>query len=572
MKPTIELLSLDSSFVWQAPLSVSQFLEACKHRGMHLNDWFELEAFHRSRILLPWFRFETKDASIPVKESDFSEYLDGYAGFGTPCDPRQETFNSWSEYIQQHKYGQNWSSRFFYSRYQLLLIPDLRSIRKYMQSQKTEEKVYSRKGIFHLEIPEEKQSEGIEDAVKNDELAFLLTAIETKYLPIIYNTLTLHRRGTTESWFQTGDHIDPAELLTWVNWKPKQIKESARHLISRADLIDPLREWVDLIRMCHSEKWEMLRNDALIAMDHRIAAEILLRFYEDLAKSGLAEPLEPSPKNIRGEYNGRLKSDDKDIEPILMEFGISPHPALVLVLEGETEELLVPRVMELLDIPRKADFIQLYKGGGVDQRYNLLASYISTPKLGEAMTGGRILTRPPTRFLIAFDPESSFATPEGCEAKRMACVTKIIEAIPKEYRTGKLCKDIDSLVEIKTWNKGLESFEFAHFTNSELAQAMGNICPGLDVIELEKRIGNLRVGDKNKKPGNLEYLWKGWKTKYGCDISKIRLAEALWSLLKQKIEDSISTGTAEEIPITRVLIHAVNVANALPRRRVMIST
>lgn len=572
MKPTTELLNIDSSFVWQAPVPVSKFLEACEHRGLHFYDWSELEAFHRAGILKPWFRFETNEPTGPEGELIFSHYLHGAIEIGTPTDPRQETFNLWSEYIHQHKYGQDWSSRFFFSRYQLLLIPALRSIRKYLKSKKATKRVYTYKKTFYLDIPEEREAKIIELVAENDELAFLLTALETKYLPGIYNTITLHRRGEISSWLQTIQSIDPVELLAEVNWNPVQIKEAARRLLLAADGIDPLREWIDLVGMCHSEKWEMLRGDALIAIDYRIAAEILLRFYEDLSRVGLADPLPPSPKYFRGEYHGRLKSDDRDIESVLMDFNISPHPALVLVLEGETEELLVPRVMELLGIPRKPNFIQLYKGGGVGQRYNLLASYISTPKLGEVVRGGRILRRPPTRFLIAFDPEGSYAKPKEREEKRKACVTKIFEAIPKEDRTDKLCKDIDSLVEIETWNDRLESFEFAHFTNGELAQAMISICPGLSAVELEKWIKNLRGDGKNKNSGNLEHLWKGWKAKYGCDISKVLLAEALWSLLKQKLEDAIVAETLEEIPIARVLIHAVNIANAIPRRRVMIST
>lgn len=66
-------------------------------------------------------------------------------------------------------------------------------------------------------------------------------------------------------------------------------------------------------------------------MDYRIAAEILLLFLEDLVKLGLTEPLEQDPKYWRGKFHGRLKSTDADLESVLMDFGISPQPSLVLV-------------------------------------------------------------------------------------------------------------------------------------------------------------------------------------------------------------------------------------------------
>lgn len=276
-----------------------------------------------------------------------------------------EAFHFWSSYIHQHEYGQAWTSRFLYSPYQLLLLPDLRSLRAHIRGQRTTERAYALDRRFQLKLPEQKQSVIIGEAVENDEIAFLLSTIETKYLPLIYDRLTLHRDGKIESWLQTCRSIDPVVLLNHVDLAPETIKKTAELLLWRAQSVDPLAEWVDLVRLCHSEKWKTLRGDALIAMDYRIAAEILLLFLEDLVKLGLAEPLEQGPKYWRGTYHGRLKLADADLESVLMDFGISPQPSLVLVLEGDTEELIVPRVMKQLGIPSQTGFIELFKGGAL---------------------------------------------------------------------------------------------------------------------------------------------------------------------------------------------------------------
>ena len=580
MRSTTELFGLDTTFVWQAPLAASKFLEACNQRGYRLFDWSELEAFHRAKALIPWFGFEAKDRSRDVEELHFSHYLHGYEDVGTPSDPRQETFQPWSEYIHQHEYGQAWTRRFLYSPYQLLLIPDLRSIRKHMQSRRTTRKAYIFNRRLIIKLPEDVQSEAIEDAIKNDELVFLLSAIETKYLPYIYKTITLHRGGEIQSWLKACRAIDPAALLNWVNWEPEQIRKAAEDLLWRADGIDPLSEWVDLVRLCHSEKWKKLKGDALIAMDYRIAAEILLLFYEDLVKVGLAESLEPSSQDYRGKYDDRLRPQDMDLESVLMDYDISPQPSLVLVLEGKTEKLIVPRVMKQLGIPIQSGFIELFNGGGVDQHYALLASYISAPKLGEPVENGMILKRPPTRFLIAFDPEGAFADPGKRDKRRRSCVNNIFDAMAKEHKTEKLREDIDSLVEIQTWNDKLESFEFAHFTDKELAEAILSIYEGEDVhnlSDLEARIANMRVKEqpdtpdgKPPKPGNLEHVWKGWGGTSEQLPSKIKLAGALWPLLEKKIEEAISGGDVSVIPVARVLIHAFERAQSLPRRSVVI--
>jgi hypothetical protein len=42
----------------------------------------------------------------------------------------------------------------------------------------------------------------------------------------------------------------------------------------------------------------------------------------------------------------RLLAEPGDLEGALADRGLSPHPALLLVLEGETEMLLMPRVLD----------------------------------------------------------------------------------------------------------------------------------------------------------------------------------------------------------------------------------
>lgn len=76
-------------------------------------------------------------------------------------------------------------------------------------------------------------------------------------------------------------------------------------------------------------------------MDDRIAAEILLRFHEDLALRGQAEPL-PDLSGAMGWHplHERLSSRTNTLDEALTDLGISPYPWVVLALEGETEVYL----------------------------------------------------------------------------------------------------------------------------------------------------------------------------------------------------------------------------------------
>ena len=50
------------------------------------------------------------------------------------------------------------------------------------------------------------------------------------------------------------------------------------------------------MRRAPLKAWERLRDAALLAMDYREAAEVLLLFYEDLVAYGEAEPLLELPR------------------------------------------------------------------------------------------------------------------------------------------------------------------------------------------------------------------------------------------------------------------------------------
>src|SRR5437016_5938788 len=90
-------------------------------------------------------------------------------------------------------------------------------------------------------------------------------------------------------------------------------------------------------------------------MDMRFAGEILLRYYDRLLRKGLATPL-PDPSRTRTKYDLRLKRM-RSLDSLLSAFGLSPHPQLILIVEGLTERILVPRVMQLLGVSTDDDFI-----------------------------------------------------------------------------------------------------------------------------------------------------------------------------------------------------------------------
>jgi hypothetical protein len=310
-------------------------------------------------------------------------------------------------------------------------------------------------------------------------------------------------------------------------------------------------------------------------MDYRIAAEILLLFYNDLVKAGVAEPIEESPRYWRGPFDGRLESDHSELESTLMDFGISPHPSLILVLEGDTEMLLVPRVMELLNVRPSREHISLYNSKGIDKKLESLARYNVTPLLGEAIDKGFILSRPPDYFLRVVDPESRLNTPEEREGYRNKVTEYIWDGLEENNRAQISKSEIDHLIMIETWNENGESFEFAHFTDREIADAILSSYKrdnDLSDEELAARAPspsqleqNVRRRRENRQ--NLKGLWERWE---GKKPSKTRIAEELWPILKRLIEKEMASPNLREIPVVRVALRAVEMAGRMHRRSVML--
>ena len=101
------------------------------------------------------------------------------------------------------------------------------------------------------------------------------------------------------------------------------------------------------MRRAPGKSRKYLKDAALQAMDLRIAAEILLLFYEDLAGCDQAEPL-PNLSASLGWHPlvERLSFRRNTLDEDLVALGISPHPRVVLALKGEAEMFHAPRVLK----------------------------------------------------------------------------------------------------------------------------------------------------------------------------------------------------------------------------------
>jgi hypothetical protein len=320
-------------------------------------------------------------------------------------------------------------------------------------------------------------------------------------------------------------------------------------------------EWRRVVRVGAPRRWDRLRFDGLVAHEYRVAAELILRYYEDLADLDLAPDLPALSDTSWEPRRDRLQVDHWEQAETLLDFGLGDQPALVVAVEGDTEFLLAPRVMELLDIPSESGFYEIVNLKSVDGDVRLLARSRAVPRVDpEGQVGARLL-RSLTALVVIADPEHGYSTKAQREDKRQAMVEEVMSSLDPALRTEDMRRDLEHLIHVRTW--GSNSFEYAHFTDTELARALVSLSPSSapPLRELARRIRHHR--DQHQ---NIEKVWANWRVN---PPSKPRLAEALWPHLHTLIQNPPKT---RRVPIRSLLEEAIDIAHsAQPVRELRVS-
>ena len=124
---------------------------------------------------------------------------------------------------------------------------------------------------------------------------------------------------------------------------------------------------------------------------------------------------------------------------------------------------------------------------------------------------------------------------------------------------------MDSQVFFETWDDDRNSFEFAHFSEEDIADAIRSACAarhdgnGLTLSDLLATLSKMRVHRENLKR---------LLTKRG--LSKLDLAIELWPALERKLRAADSRSAADQIPVARILLRADELARNTLRHSGMI--
>lgn len=367
-RSSLDLLTLRYPFSQVNLLTPDEFVKEHERRysfamrDQHRLDVAALEELHRHGILVPLFRIDLT-AADPQRHIDVSGSLTaqhvtntipaelfGAADEGRAYDPAAEPFAAWPV-ERRPTWWPTADSGYLYSRHQLLGLDAAESFVEQLVPKRQEDESIA----WHLDDAD--LPTGLQRAALDSwrSLAITLTALDTYYWPQATHQVTHDLTIWREAWAA----FEPITMLDWLCLSVDDLANQAVELRVMASGRDNLGDFYDLVRRASAEAWDSLRGDALAAMDRRLAADILDRYVDD------AQPGRPT--YTPGLSQQGLRDRPRSLDWALTRLRLSPFPALVLAVEGATEFLLVPRVMELLGIRMDKDFIQLVDFGGSDK-------------------------------------------------------------------------------------------------------------------------------------------------------------------------------------------------------------
>jgi hypothetical protein len=222
--------------------------------------------------------------------------------------------------------------------------------------------------------------------------------------------------------------------------------------------------------------------------------------------------------------------------------------------------------MQKLAVPTDDDFIAVEDAGGADRDLSPLVAYAVSPRVvreSHVETASRYvrLERPPTRLFVVFDAEGKFAAAADRRERRDKWVSRVMQGLPRDLRTPIVTQQITPLITVATWTRTGTSFEFVHFTDTQIAIAAAALDRRTQQPMFEKRVEI--VAELRAKRGNLDKMLG--------PISKVALADVLWPVLEAKIERALERGTERRVPIVGAVYRAYALATEYPRRNLVIA-
>ena len=546
---TVALLADPYVFSQTPLLSGWEFLEEARDRGVRLTE-AHLELLHRRRLLQPFYEVHPRQIAAPVEYPEV--FPDGWTALhvvhqaheeGRLSDPASRRWSPWPSRRSRRA--------FYYSRYQLLAI---RGIDTWFTASQLPGPDLALS--WDLEPLDREQREA---SRRERFLVWTLEAISGRHrgnaigLHSIRRPFITHAPWSADDYWRYVNEDSPVRLVDEQELPQDTLLRQADCLLASASVIDPLGEWHRIVRLADPETWGRLRLDALMANELRVAAEVIAH-YVDSSRGVASESslLAPTP-GLMTPRDERIRVTPAERWDALKTFGLSNRASLVLAVEGQSEALIAERVLHEIAPDPGHLRIEIVLLQGNQRDVTLLARAVAAPELDADAPRYARLTVPLTTLLVMVDAEHDYETEEQTLAKHGAMVESIWESLPRRLQSSDMGRMLAQMLLVRTWR---HEFEYAHWSDDELATALQNVSPHAAAMPPDDLRRNLQICRRNG--GRIKSVWKQWP----AEPSKVALAGALWPTLAERI---VSQASDETVPIVRYIREGITVAADMVR-------
>lgn len=540
---TLPLLDLPFVFSQVSLLSSGQFRDEARSKWDQRVSLNDLEELHRLGLLIPLYRAD--DNALPdVASPHPSDYnkIARYAREGMIRDPADEDPARWP-HLRPDDAGEDWWDGFFYSEWQLLGLRDALRDRENLRV-----------------VPQEgEQFRAFAARQRGEHLA--LAALSARFFPSIVGRVTYRDGAEAETLAIARYEIDAGARLAAAGFPAERLRAVAEFQLSRAHTYDPMREWWELVRHSDASGWFRLRGRALEAVWQRIAAEVLLRAHEELVDEGILEPLpDPAEPRVWGPLLDRIgqQPHSDGIARSLARLGLSPEPSVVLVLEGQTEMVHIPALLDALGIG-KPQQVRVVNQRTSSDRPHQLARFVA-PRLGRVRGDSHLIEAGPTALVVAMDAEGPIWGTAELREEHLGQLRDIVRQEVMEQGGALTDAELETLVQLRTW--GQNKYELANFTDDELETAITAVLRAQPAAALEETVwaARLRSDIEYARDRNLDI--KVVFDRIRQRVSKVELAETLLPALLAKLDHDETPGHAHA-PVIDLVYELVGLVRRL---------
>jgi hypothetical protein len=547
-------------FGQQRALTARRFTQEAKHRSIDLR--FDLQRLLDSEILLPLFGIRYDAYELLGRHSGASEPLtpdqvkaalnftntDGRGllserDVGDLFDPAVDRAIPMTE-TKSYEGMQYAAVQYLYSPYQILGARDLPR--------------FLPKSDSETERISLDWSRASQRWWRN--LSIILSTLEAAFRPAVVPSLSGFDLDIA-IWSEYHATFDVAAAMSSLGVDTVDLIGYADRLLSAAHLFDPLRDWHELVDLIHFGGSKKLRGEALLAWEYRVAAEILLQAYESEVKRGDAPPFEEPAGRFWTPRNFRIAADRTRLNQVLTAFGLSPHPSVLIVVEGEIEQEFMIDFFDGRLRPGWQIAIAVQTSRGVTRDISELATFVA-PQLTADDEQFVRASRPVTHVLIAGDPEGALGSASGREVIRRRWVDRFILGLPPKWRTDSIRQQIDRIIEVSVWSEDRESFEFAHFTDRQLARAIREVSRSRDTPKTPDLIREVSRARSDRS--NIRRIWDQWESPKPSKRAVVGyLKPHLFARMNRELSSTMELDSM--CPISKLALRALQLASSTPR-------